>query len=225
MASEGRAKPAGGAGVRLVERVRLEEEQPAQRSRFFAERGHSLPVKTGLTTKNAKNAEKNLVQFSLRSLCSLRLNQQQMKDIKALCDQVRQISYAIHVYHGHGHLEKEYENALAHRLRKAGFDVKQQHPIKVYDEDGTLIGDYLADLLVEGELIVELKTAKALANEHEAQVLGYLKSACLEHGLLINFGSYKFEIRKFAWSEGSASGIAGTALSLFSAIFAFFAVK
>jgi len=163
--------------------------------------------------------------FSLRSLGSLRLNHRQMKDIKALCDQVRQISYAIHVYHGHGHLEKVYENALAHRLRKAGFDVKQQHPIKVYDEDGTLIGDYLADLLVEGELIVELKTAKALANEHEAQILGYLKSARLEHGLLINFGSYKFEIRKFAWSERSASGIAGTALCLFSAIFAFFAVK
>ncbi len=163
--------------------------------------------------------------FSLRSLCSLRLNQRQMKDIKALCDQVRQISYAIHVYHGHGHLEQVYENALAHRLRKAGFDVKQQHPIKVYDEDGTLIGDYLADLLVEGELIVELKTAKALANEHEAQILGYLKSARLEHGLLINFGSYKFEIRKFAWSERSVSGITGTARSLFSAIFAFFAVK
>src|SRR5712671_6686813 len=91
--------------------------------------------------------------------------------------------------------------ALAHRLRKAGLDVKQQHPIKVYDEDGTLIGDYLADLLVEGILIVELKAAKALANEHAAQILGYLKSARLEHGLLINFGSYKFELRKFAWSE------------------------
>ena len=120
-----------------------------------------------------------------------------MKDIKALSDQVRQTAYDIHVYHGHGHLEKVYENALAHRLRKAGLDVKQQHPIKVYDEDGTLIGDYLADLLVEGVLIVELKTARTLAPEHEAQILGYLKSVRLEHGLLINFGSYKFEIRKF----------------------------
>ena len=128
-----------------------------------------------------------------------------MKDIKALCDQVRQTSYDIHVYHGHGHLEKVYENALAHRLRKAGLDVKQQHPINVYDQDGTLIGEYLADLLVEGELIVELKTAKSLANEHEAQILGYLKSARLEHGLLVNFGSYKFEIRKYAWSERSSS--------------------
>lgn len=82
--------------------------------------------------------------------------------------------------------------------------VDQQHPIQVYDEDGTVIGDYFADLLVEGCLIVELKTAKALAPEHEAQILGYLKSARLEHGLLINFGSYHFEIRKFILSEGQA---------------------
>src|SRR5437868_3490886 len=119
------------------------------------------------------------------------------KDSKGLSDQVRQIAYDLHVYHGHGHLEKVYENALVHSLRKAGLDVKQQHPISVYDEDGTSIGDYLADLLVGGVLVIELKTAKALAPEHEAQILGYLKSARLEHGLLINFGSYRFEIRKF----------------------------
>jgi GxxExxY protein len=123
-----------------------------------------------------------------------------MNDIKALCDIVRQIAYDIHLFHGQGHLEKIYENALVHRLHIAGIDVKQQHPIKVYDEDGTLIGDYFADLLVEGELIVELKTAKKLAPEHVTQILGDLKSTRLEHGLLINFGSYKFEIRKFAFS-------------------------
>ena len=124
-----------------------------------------------------------------------------MKDIKTMSDLVRQTAYDIHVYHGHGHLEKVYENALAHRLRKAGLQVNQQHPIQVYDEDGTLIGDYLADLLVEVDLIIELKAAKAIAPEHEAQILGYLKSARKEHGLLINFGSYKFEIRKFAWTR------------------------
>jgi GxxExxY protein len=124
-----------------------------------------------------------------------------VQDVKALCDRVRQIAYDIHVYHGNGHLEKVYENALAHRLRKTGLDVKQQHPLKVQDEDGTLIGDYFADLLVEDVLVVELKTAKALGLEHEAQILGYLKSARLEHGLLINFGSPKFEMRKFVWTE------------------------
>lgn len=149
-------------------------------------------------------------------------------DIKALCDQVRQIAYDIHAYHAQGHLEKVYENALAHRLRKAGLTVEQQHPIKVYDEDGTTIGDYYADLLVAGRLIIELKTAKTLAPEHEAQILGYLKSSRLEHGLLINFGSYKFEIRKFAWTEGPpqrtqrAQSVLG---SLISALSAFFAVN
>lgn len=124
-----------------------------------------------------------------------------MDDIMALVEMVRQIAYAIHIYHGHGHLEKVYENALVHRLRKAGLRVEQQCPIKVYDEDGTLIGDYFADILVEGVLIIELKTVKALAPEHEAQILGYLKSARRQHGLLINFGSYRFQIRKFIWTE------------------------
>lgn len=124
-----------------------------------------------------------------------------MKDMKALCDQVRQIAYDIHAYHGHGHLEKVYENALVHRLRKAGLNVNPQHPLRVFDEDGTLLGDYYADLFVENCLVVELKTAKTLADEHVAQILGYLKSAHCEHGLLINFGSYKFQIRKYVWSE------------------------
>ena len=125
-----------------------------------------------------------------------------MKNIKALCDQVRQTAFDIHAYHAHGHLEKIYENALANRLRKAGLAVGQQHPIRVYDEDGTILGEYFADLLVEGHLIIELKTVKTLAPQHEAQLLGYLKSSRLEHGLLINFGSYRFEIRKFAWTDG-----------------------
>ena len=122
-----------------------------------------------------------------------------MQDIMALCDRVRQVAFDIHVYLGHGHLEKVYENALVHRLRKAGLDVRPQHPISVYDEDGTLPGEYFADLLIDGCLIIEVKASRAIAPEHEAQILGYLKSSRLEHGLLINFGSYKFEIRKFVW--------------------------
>lgn len=122
-----------------------------------------------------------------------------MEDAKGLCDLVRQTAYDIHVYHGHGHLEKVYENALAHRLRKDKLDVKQQYPANVFDEDGTLIGDYVADLLVEGFLLVELKAVKNIAPEHEAQILGYLKSTRLRHGLLINFGSYRFQMRKFVW--------------------------
>jgi GxxExxY protein len=148
-----------------------------------------------------------------------------MKTIKELSDDIRQTAYDIHVYHAHGHLEKVYENALAHRLRKLGLAVKQQHAIQVFDEDGTLIGDYLADLLVEDRLIVELKTARALAPEHEAQILGYLKSARIEHGLLLNFGSYKFQIRKFALSDPPRRGTSDGAVALFSALLAFYAVK
>ena len=117
--------------------------------------------------------------------------------IKQLSDQVRETAYAIHKYHGTGHLEKVYENALVHRLRKAGLNVQQQHPLKVYDEDGTEIGDYYADIIVEDLLVIELKACKAFAEEHKAQIIGYLRSASIEHGLLINFGSYKFQIQKF----------------------------
>jgi GxxExxY protein len=124
-----------------------------------------------------------------------------MEDMKPMVDQVREIAYAIHVYLGHGHLEKVYENALVHRLRKAGYQVRQQAPITVYDEDGTMIGEYYADLLVEDRLIIELKTAKDIAPEHEAQILGYLKATRIEHGLLINFGAYKFQIRKYKWTN------------------------
>jgi GxxExxY protein len=124
-----------------------------------------------------------------------------MKTIKELCDFVRKTAYAIHIFHGHGHLEKVYENALVNRLRKAGIKVQQQHPLKVYDEDGTLIGEYFADLLVEGRLVVELKACRTTADEHVAQILGCLKSAKIEDGLLINFGSYKFEIKKYVMSR------------------------
>jgi GxxExxY protein len=140
-----------------------------------------------------------------------------MKDIMELCDVVRETAFAIHRYHRHGHLEKVYENALAHRLRKLGMDVKQQHPLQVYDQDGTLIGDYYADLFVDGRLIIELKAARALADEHVAQILGYLRASRIEHGLLINFGAPKFEIKKYALSQpGRGAGTGGFASALLS---------
>ncbi len=121
--------------------------------------------------------------------------------VKKLCDTVRETAYAIHIYHGSGHLEKVYENALTHRLKKIGLSIKQQEPLTAYDEDGTVIGEYFADILVEHQLIVELKACKNLSTEHEAQLLGYLKTSKVEHGLLINFGSFKFQIKKFAMSK------------------------
>jgi GxxExxY protein len=126
-----------------------------------------------------------------------------MSDINELCDFVRETAFAIHRYHKHGHLEKVYENALAHRLRKAGLNVQQQYPLNVFDEDGTPIGEYFADLFVENTLIIELKACRTLATEHVAQMLGYLRSARKEHGLLMNFGGHRFQIRKYVLNEGS----------------------
>lgn len=122
-------------------------------------------------------------------------------DIFQLCDVVRETAFAIHKYHRHGHLEKVYENALAHRLRKLGIEVEQQFPILVYDEDGTVVGEYKADLLIAKELIVELKACNSTCDDHVAQLLGYLRSTHMEHGLLINFGAPKFYIKKYVLSN------------------------
>ena len=118
------------------------------------------------------------------------------KDILELCNQIRQVAFDLHVYLRHGHMEKVYENGLAHRLRKIGLRIEQQYPLKVLDEDGTVLGDYYPDLFVEGCLIIELKACKALAAEHTAQVLGYLRASSQRNALLINFGSPKIEIKK-----------------------------
>ena len=120
-----------------------------------------------------------------------------MKDILKTCDEIREIAYAVHCYFGQGHLEKVYENALVNRLTKAGINVQQQVPITVKDEDGTVVGEYIADLLVNNELIIELKAVDAICDAHTAQILGYLRATGLKHGLLINFGASRFQIKKY----------------------------
>ncbi len=123
--------------------------------------------------------------------------------INQVCDLVRETSFAIHRYHKQGHLEKIYENALAHRLRKQGLKVEQQHPLAVMDEDGTVLGEYSADLFVEGRLIVELKAVRAVVDDHVAQLLGYLRSSRIETGLLINFGSPILHVKKYLMTDPS----------------------
>ena len=122
-------------------------------------------------------------------------------NINDLCDIVRETSFAIHKYHRCGHLEKIYENALVHRLRNQGLSVEQQYPLTVVDSDGTVLGDYFADLYVENCLIIELKDCKAVVDDHVAQLLGYLTSARVETGLLINFGTFKLHIKKYLMTQ------------------------
>lgn len=124
-----------------------------------------------------------------------------MSDIMKLCDLVRETGFAIHRYHRHGHLEKIYENALLHRLRKQGLEVEAQFPIQVLDEDGTILGDFKADFLVEQQLLVEINAVRAVLDEHVAQLLGYLRSSLMEHGLLINFGAPVFSVRKYILND------------------------
>lgn len=116
-----------------------------------------------------------------------------------VCDRIRQIAYELHVYLGVGYLEKVYENGLAHRLIKAGMTVQVQQPIQIADEDGFVIGEYVADMVADG-IVVELKAVSALLQVHVAQLLNYLKAMNRGHGLLINFGSEKFQCKKVARS-------------------------
>jgi GxxExxY protein len=118
-------------------------------------------------------------------------------DVFRICDIVRETSFDIHHYLRSGHREVIYENALAHRLRKKGIKIQQQQPVKVFDEDGTLLGHLKADLLIESQLICEIKSARTVVDEHVAQLLAYLRASRLEHGLLINFGAPRLQIRKY----------------------------
>ncbi len=117
-------------------------------------------------------------------------------EIKAVCDTIRQTAYQIHLYFGTGFLEKVYENTLKHRLENLGLDVQAQVGMVVHDEDGCVVGHYDADLIVGGRIIVELKAVKALNTAHGAQLMNYLKTTGMRDGMLINFGSEKFECIK-----------------------------
>ena len=96
---------------------------------------------------------------------------------------------------GCGFLEKVYENALTMEIRKAGLRVVQQARMEVTYE-GSVVGEYFADLLVEGRAVVELKATKALTAVDLAQCLNYLKASNMRVCLLLNFGRPKLEVRR-----------------------------
>ncbi len=96
---------------------------------------------------------------------------------------------------GIGFLERVYENALAFELRASGFAVEQQRGVTVRYKD-ILVGEYFTDLLVEGAVLVELKTVKALESAHRAQCINYLRATGMHLCLLINFGTSRLEVRR-----------------------------
>lgn len=104
-------------------------------------------------------------------------------------------SYTVANALGNGFLEKVYENALVVELNLLGLKVESQRKLEVFYKD-ICVGEYFADLYVENEVVVELKSAKTLASVHQAQLLNYLKATKKKIGLLINFGSAKVEIQR-----------------------------
>lgn len=96
---------------------------------------------------------------------------------------------------GAGFLEKVYENALSIELRRNGLSVENQKVIRI-SYDGTIVGEYQADLVVNGKVIIECKAASNLDPVHEAQLINYLKASGIHVGLLINFGRPKLQYRR-----------------------------
>lgn len=104
-----------------------------------------------------------------------------------ITEKVIKAFYNVYNSLGHGFLEKVYENALLIELRSLGLNVAQQKSIKVYYDD-VEVGNYFADLIIENKVIVELKAAEGIREEHEAQLINYLRATDIEVGLLLNFG-------------------------------------
>jgi len=96
---------------------------------------------------------------------------------------------------GPGFLEKVYENALLIELKRRGIKAESQVPIKVFYKEN-VVGEYIADILVEERVIVELKTVESLDKVHEAQLLNYLKATGVRVGILVNFRHPKAEIKR-----------------------------
>lgn len=121
-----------------------------------------------------------------------------------LTDLIVKVFYTVYRTLGYGFLEKVYVKALVIELERLGLEVATEYKIPVY-YGGQLIGEYIADVVVAGKVILEVKAVRALAPEHEAQLLNYLKATTIEVGLLMNFGSRPEVRRKVYDNENKGS--------------------
>jgi len=114
---------------------------------------------------------------------------------KDLTSKIIECAYNVHNTLGFGFLESVYQNAILIELEKNGLQATNEVPVKVfYDEK--IVGDYVADVIVEDKVIIELKSVKELHPAHEAQLTNYLKATGIEVGLLINFGSERVDVKR-----------------------------
>jgi len=113
-----------------------------------------------------------------------------------LTEKILRAAFAVHNVLGAGFLERVYSNALAVELRAQGIALQNELTIKIQYRN-TIVGDYIADLVVDGRVLVELKACASLDPVHTAQILNYLRASKIQVGLLLNFGWPKLEYRRF----------------------------
>ncbi len=104
-----------------------------------------------------------------------------------ITEKIIEAFYKVYNTLGYGFLEKVYENSVIIKLKQLGFSVEKQKKIKVYFE-GNVVGEYIADLVVNKKVIIEIKAVEKLCEEHKFQLINYLKATNMEVGLLLNFG-------------------------------------
>lgn len=117
--------------------------------------------------------------------------------MNAITEKVIGCAYGVQNELGCGFLEKVYENTMIHACQKAGLKVEQQVPVKIVF-DGVVVGDYIADLIVERSVLIELKAVQAVTDVHKAQCLNYLKATSLPICLLLNFAKPRVEVKRLA---------------------------
>jgi GxxExxY protein len=138
---------------------------------------------------------RNLKLIGLKSSENRLATMNDATDLNVITEKIIGCAFKVGNTLGAGFLEKVYENALAHEIRKAGLSVEQQAVCKVV-YDSCDVGDYFADLLVEKSVMVELKVVKELDSFHLAQCMNYLRATGLSLCLLINFYRPKVEVRR-----------------------------
>jgi len=127
-----------------------------------------------------------------------------MKD-EELTGRIIGCAMKVHRTLGNGFLESVYQNALAHELKKEGLDVECEVPLRVI-YDGVVVGEFAADMLVNGKVIVENKAVQRLGSAHEVQLVNYLTATGVDVGLLLNFGAPELEFkRKYRLYEKGSS--------------------
>lgn len=121
------------------------------------------------------------------------------KSLSLITELIIGCAYRVAAKLGHGFLEKCYENALAHEMRRVGLIVEQQHRLVVWYDD-LIVGEYVADLIVNNSVLVELKAISGIEKAHIAQCINYLTATKMPIYLLINFGK-RVEVKRLAGSS------------------------